>query len=72
MKQKLKNPVFWASLIAIVLAAGGVNFESLTSWNLLAEALFGIVKNPVALVSCVVAAYGVFNDNSTKQLDRLK
>ena len=67
---KFKNPVFWAAFISLVLAAGGVDFESLTEWSLLAQSLLDILKNPVALVACIVAGYGIFNDNSTKGIDK--
>ncbi len=72
MKTKLTNPMFWLGMITTVLLAAGVDFETLTSWNLLADALLGILKNPVALSMCVVTAYGIFNDNGTKGLDKLK
>ena len=72
MKNKLKNPVFWASLITLVLASAGVNFEQLTSWPLLADALLGIISNPVSIIAVIVTAYGIFNDNSVKKLDKFK
>lgn len=72
MKQKLTNPIFWASLITLVLAAAGVDFETLTSWPLLLEALKSIIMNPVSLLAVIVTAYGIFNDNSTKELDKFK
>ena len=50
MKKKLKNPYFWLSAIALIFSASGVDFNALTSWKLLGEALFGIVQNPVAVV----------------------
>jgi len=72
MNNKFKNPVFWLSLVSLVLASAGVDFETLTSWPLLADALLGVLKNPVALGMCLVTAYGVFNDNGTKGLDKIK
>ena len=72
MKQKLTNPVFWLSMVTLVLAAAGVDFETLTSWPLLADALLGILKNPVSLAMVIVTAYGIWNDQSTKQLDKFK
>jgi len=72
MKDKLKNPLFWLGMISTVLLAAGVDFETLTSWPLLADALLGILKNPVALMMCFVTAYTVWNDNSTKKLDGFK
>ncbi len=72
MKNKLTNPVFWLSMITLVLAAAGVDFETLTSWPLLVEALKGIVLNPVSLAMVIVTAYGIWNDQSTKKLDKFK
>lgn len=72
MKEKVKNPYFWLSAIALIFSASGVDFNALTSWKLLGEALFGIVQNPVAVIAVITAFLGIWNDNSTKGLDRLK
>lgn len=69
---KFRNPIFWTSLIAIIFASAGVDFNTLTSWSLLGEALLGILQNPVALVAVIVGMVGVFNDNSTKGIDKIK
>lgn len=69
---KFKNPIFWTSLVAILFASAGVDFNTLTSWPLLAESLVAILLNPVSLMAVIVAMIGVFNDNSTKGIDKLK
>lgn len=69
---KFKNPIFWTSLIAILFASAGVDFNTLTSWKLLLDALLNIFINPVATTSVVIALVGVFNDNSTNGMDSLK
>ena len=69
--QKFKNPIFWTSLIAIMFASAGVDFNTLTSWQLLGESFLSILANPVSVVSVIVAVIGVFNDNSTKGIDKL-
>lgn len=69
---KLRNPYFWLSMFGLIFAAAGVDFNTLTSWQLLGEALLGIVANPVAIVAVVTAMLGVWNDNSTKGMDKLK
>jgi len=71
MKEKLKNPYFWLSVFALIFSAAGVDFQQLTSWSLLGEALYGILQNPVAIVAIITAFLGIWNDNSTKGLDRL-
>lgn len=72
MKDKLKNPYFWLSTIALVFSASGVDFNELTSWALLFDALVGIVNNPVSIVAVITAFLGIWNDNSTKGLDKIK
>ena len=69
MKEKLKNPYFWLSVFALIFSAAGVDFQQLTSWRLLGEALYGILQNPVAIIAIITAFLGIWNDNSTKGLD---
>ena len=71
MKDKLKNPYFWLSLVALIFAAAGIDFEQLTSWSLLGQALWSIVLNPVSVMAVITAFLGIWNDNSTKGLDGL-
>lgn len=69
MKEKLKNPYFWLSVFALIFSAAGVDFQQLTNWHLLGQALVGILLNPVAIVAIITAFLGIWNDNSTKGLD---
>ena len=71
MNEKLKNPYFWLSVFALIFSAAGIDFETLTSWQLLAQALIDILMNPVAIVAIITAFLGIWNDNSTKGLDGL-
>ncbi len=66
---KLKNPYFWLSAVALIFSASGVDFNELTSWNLLLKALLSILNNPVCIVAVITAFLGIWNDNSTKGLD---
>ena len=68
---KLKNPYFWLSVIALIFSASGVDFNQLTSWQLLGKALLDILNNPVCIVAVITAFLGIWNDNSTKGLDRI-
>lgn len=72
MKGKFKNPYFWLSTFALIFSASGVDFNQLTSWSLLAQALMGILNNPVSIVAVITAFLGIWNDNSTKGLDKIK
>ena len=69
MKNKLKNPYFWLSTIALIFSASGVDFNQLTSWKLLLDALVSILNNPVSIIAVITAFLGIWNDNSTKGLD---
>lgn len=69
---KFKNPYFWLSLIALIFSASGVDFNTLTSWPLLGSALLNIINNPVAIVAVITAMLGIWNDNSTKGMDKIK
>ena len=69
MNKKLKNPYFWLSVFALIFSAAGIDFQTLTSWQLLIQALVDILLNPVAIVAVITAFLGIWNDNSTKGLD---
>ncbi len=69
MKQKLRNPWFILSIIAIIFAGAGIDVATLTSWQLLGQALLSIAENPFTLACVIVAILGVFNDNGTEGLD---
>ena len=66
---KLKNPYFWLSIIGLIFASAGIDFNTLTSWQLLVEALLNILNNPVSVVAVCTTLVGIWNDNSTKGLD---
>jgi uncharacterized membrane protein len=72
MRDKIRNPYFWLSCIALLFSASGVDFNELTSWSLLVQALVGIIQNPVSVVAVITAFLGIWNDNSTKGLDKIK
>lgn len=69
---KFKNPYFWLSMFALIFSASGIEFNTLTSWQLLGEALLSILNNPVAVVAVITAMLGIWNDNSTKGMDKFK
>ena len=69
---KFRNPYFWLSLFALIFSASGIEFNTLTSWQLLGEAFINILNNPVSIVAVITAMLGIWNDNSTKGMDKLK
>ena len=68
IKSRYKNPWFWVGLASIMIAASGIDFESLTSWALLGEAFLTIILNPVKLVAVLLAGLGVFVNPTTSGL----
>ena len=68
---KFRNPYFWLSVIALVFSASGVDFEQLTSWQLLGQALLRIGNNAVSVVAVITGLLGIWNDNSTQGLDNI-
>lgn len=70
MNEKFKNPYFWLSVFALIFSAAGIDFNQLTSWPLLGQALFSILQNPVSIIAIITAFLGIWNDNSTKGLDK--
>ncbi|WP_226897969.1 phage holin [Paraclostridium bifermentans] len=68
MKKRFKNPYFWLGLGGVIFSSAGVDFNTLTSWNLLGDALLNILANPVAIVAVIAALIGVCVDPSTQGL----
>lgn len=68
MKKRFKNPYFWLGLGGVIFSSAGVDFNTLTSWNLLGDALLNILANPVAIVAVIAALIGVCVDPSSQGL----
>lgn len=67
-KVRIKNPLFWLSLIGVVLTAIGQTPESFTSWESVREALLELIRNPYLLGSALMAIVGVLMDPTTRGL----
>lgn len=63
--KRLKNPYFWLGLGGAIFCAAGIDFNTLTSWDLLFKAMLGILKNPVAVVAVISTAIGVWVNPTT-------
>lgn len=69
---KLRNPYFWLSVFGLIFVAAGIDFNTLTSWELLGAAIMSILQNPVSIVAVITAMLGIWNDNSTAGMDKIK
>ncbi|EPB8173078.1 phage holin [Clostridium perfringens] len=72
IKERLKNPAFWLGVLGVIFSASGVDFNTLTSWELLGKALIDILENPVAIVSVIMAIYGIWNNPTTRGFKDIK
>ena len=68
-KVRLKNPLFWAQVAAGVLSpilvGLGLQWEEMTTWAALGEALHKAVLNPVIVAAVIVSLWGVVTDPTT-------
>lgn len=62
---RVKNPWFWIGLVAIVVTALGVDPQSFTSWQAVADCAMAVLRNPVQLVTAILAVLAVFVDPTT-------
>ena len=65
LKNRYKNIFFWLGIGGVIFSAAGVDFQTMTTWGLLYEAMKNIAMNPVTLVSVIAAITGVIVDTST-------
>lgn len=72
LKVRFKNPTFWTNLICsivgIILAYFGLNFNELTSWGAIGNLLIESVKNPVVVFSIIACIYNALIDPTTRGL----
>lgn len=65
---RIKNYMFWLGIIGVIFSAAGIDFNTLTNWKLLLEAILSILNNPVAIVSVLMALGGVWVNPTTPGL----
>lgn len=69
---KFRNPYFWLSIVSLIFASAGIEFNTLTSWDLFGQALLSILNNPVSIMAVLGALIGIWNNNDTKGIDSIK
>lgn len=68
MNDRFKNIYFILGVIGIIFTSADIDFNALTSWNLLFEALLSILYNPVQVVAVIFGILGVYTNPTTKGL----
>ena len=68
-KVRAKNPVFWVqvavAVILPILAHLGLEWEDMTTWAALGNALVDAIKNPVIVVAVIVSVWNAIIDPTT-------
>lgn len=69
-KVRLKNPTFWVqiviAIISPILVGLGVQWQDMTTWATLCDALRNAVSNPVIVVSVIGSVWACITDPTTK------
>ena len=62
---RLKNPWFWVGVVSIIITALGVDPQQFVSWDSLGGYIVDVLRNPVQLVTVMLAVLAVFIDPTT-------
>ena len=69
-KVRLKNPTFWAqivvAIISPILVGLGAQWQDMTTWAALWDALCNAVSNPVIVVSVIGSVWACITDPTTR------
>ena len=69
-KVRLKNPTFWIqlviALVSPILVGLGVQWQDMTTWAALWDALRNAVGNPVIVVSVIGSVWACITDPTTR------
>ena len=68
-KVRIKNPVFWAqvaiAIVSPILVGLGLQWQDMTTWVALGNALLKAVSNPVIVVSIIASLWACITDPTT-------
>lgn len=71
-KVRIKNPMFWVQIIVAIvspiLVGLGLQWQDMTSWGTLGQALLNAVSNPVIVVAVLGSVWTALTDPTTKGL----
>lgn len=69
-KARSKNPIFWAqvgvALVSPILVGLGLQWDQLTTWQALGDALWRALQNPVIVVSVIGSLWACITDPTTE------
>lgn len=62
---RLKNPWFWIGIASVIIATLGVDPNQFVTWDSVWSYIVEVLRNPVQLVSVVLAVLAIFIDPTT-------
>lgn len=69
-KVRLKNPTFWIqlvlSLISPILVGLGLQWQDMTTWSALGDAVVNAISNPAIVISVIGSVWACITDPTTK------
>ena len=65
-KRRITSKTLWVAIIALVLTTTGIEPETLTSWDMVAGMLYGLITNPYKCVTFLIALWVIINNPTTK------
>ena len=72
LRVRMKNPIFWAQIavavISPILVGLGLQWQNMTSWGTLFEAILKALENPIIVVAIVGSVWTALTDPTTQGL----
>ena len=65
--ERLKSPVVWFGLIAVILSAAQISPTNMTSWDILWGNIVSAALNPFLVGTTIVAIYAFLNNPADKE-----
>ena len=62
---RLKNPWFWVGIVSVIIVTLGVDPNQFVTWDSVWSYIVEVLRNPVQLVSVVLAVLAIFIDPTT-------
>lgn len=67
IKAKAKSIPVWAGLLASALLAIGINWEDMTTWAAVKDALVMTLSNPSKIIAFCVAIFAILNNPNSRK-----
>ncbi len=62
---RLKNPWFWVGVLSVIITSIGIDPSTMTTWCSVLDAIDAVLRNPVQLITAILAVLAIFVDPTT-------